>query len=105
MFLYLYELNEPLASYSRVARLAWTRLTTKTKIRGLGSFYTEFESSRVELRVTYLTREFWVLVPRLSATPPTQAPLLTTSFQFLSFFSKTIREYLASLQNAIQSLN
>jgi hypothetical protein len=37
---------------------------TKTKTR-LGSFYTEFELSRVELRVTRLTREFRVLVPGL----------------------------------------
>jgi hypothetical protein len=36
----------------------------KTKTR-LGSFYTEFELSRVELRVTRLTREFRVLVPGL----------------------------------------
>jgi hypothetical protein len=41
---------------------------TKTKTR-LGSFYTEFELSRVELRVTRLTREFRVLVPGLLPIP------------------------------------
>jgi hypothetical protein len=53
-----------LTSHSRVARLAWTHLTIKIKTQ-LGSFYAEFESSRVELRVTRLTHEFRVLVPGL----------------------------------------
>jgi hypothetical protein len=66
------ELNE-LNEYSVTRLFSLNSFNDKKWNSRLGSFYTEFESSQVELRATRLTHEFWVLVTRLPP-PPAQRP-------------------------------